>query len=60
MEESATIFDTDLNLKLGLPGRDESDQQSSSSAKNNKRSSTEMDSSSKIDEKQESVAPAPK
>ncbi|KAL8513710.1 hypothetical protein ACS0TY_012994 [Phlomoides rotata] len=65
MERSATIFDTDLNLKatelkLGLPGRDESDEQPSSCAKNNKRSSSEMDTSSLIDEKKESAAPAPK
>ncbi|KAK4408111.1 Auxin-induced protein 22E [Sesamum angolense] len=55
-------FESDLNLKatelrLGLPGRDESEEQSSSCVKNNKRSSSEMDSSS---EHQESGPSAPK
>lgn len=66
MERAATaIFENDLNLKatelrLGLPGRDESEQQSSSCVKNNKRSSSEMDSSCQKDENQESAAPLPK
>ncbi|KAL2236453.1 auxin-induced protein 22D-like [Sesamum indicum] len=55
-------FESDLNLKatelrLGLPGRDESEEQSSSCVKKNKRSSSEMDSSS---EHQESGPSAPK
>ncbi|KAL6499531.1 Auxin-induced protein 22D [Orobanche gracilis] len=63
MEKAASVFENGLNLKetelrLGLPGRDdESEQQSSSSLK---RSSSELDSSSKRNEKRESVAVAQK
>ncbi|CAA0828053.1 Auxin-responsive protein IAA4 [Striga hermonthica] len=62
----APIFKNDLNLdatelRLGLPGSDEPDRQSSSSSlpliKNNKRSFSEFDDSS---EKQDRVAQAPK
>ncbi|CAA3003998.1 auxin-induced protein 22D-like [Olea europaea var. sylvestris] len=58
--ERAAVYDNELNLKatelrLGLPGADESEKQSS---RNNKRSSAEMDDSRDKDE-QES-APAPK
>ncbi|KAK6120052.1 hypothetical protein DH2020_046182 [Rehmannia glutinosa] len=59
MEIATGNFESDLNLeatelRLGLPGRDESDEQSSSCLKNNKRSSSEKD------EQQECGAPAPK
>ncbi|GER24887.1 auxin-responsive protein [Striga asiatica] len=65
MKMEAPIFKNDLNLKatelrLGLPGSDEPDTQSSSSSqplKNNKRTCSEFDDSS---EKQECVAQAPK
>ncbi|XP_047963856.1 auxin-responsive protein IAA1-like [Salvia hispanica] len=41
---SAAVFEKDdLNLRLGLPGRDESEQPSSSCVKTNKRSSSEME-----------------
>ncbi|XP_051118934.1 auxin-induced protein 22D-like [Andrographis paniculata] len=63
----ATVFESDLNLKatelrLGLPGTDETEQQSSScsNAKSNKRSCAEMNDSAQKGEKSESGAPAPK
>ncbi|XP_057781079.1 auxin-induced protein 22D-like isoform X2 [Salvia miltiorrhiza] len=55
---SAPAFEKDdLNLRLGLPGRDESEQPSSSCAKTNKRSSSEMDTSP---HNNQSAAPPPK
>lgn len=52
---AASVFENDdLNLRLGLPGRDESEQPSSS--KTNKRSSSEMEK----DQVQKSASPAPK
>ncbi|KAL3644928.1 Auxin-induced protein 22D [Castilleja foliolosa] len=64
MEKAASIIENDLNLKatelrLGLPGSDEPDQQQSSSSTNNKRSCSELDISCKNGEKQD-CAPAPK
>ncbi|KZV45274.1 hypothetical protein F511_16857 [Dorcoceras hygrometricum] len=62
--ETNMVFGNDLNLKatelrLGLPGTEESEQLQS--IKNNKRSSSEMDlASQKGTGKQESEAPAPK
>lgn len=62
--EANTVFGRDLNLKatelrLGLPGTDESEQ--IQSVKNNKRSSSEMDlSTQKGTGKLECDAPAPK
>ncbi|GFP98002.1 auxin-induced protein 22d [Phtheirospermum japonicum] len=62
MERGAAIFENDLNLKatelrLGLPGSDEPDQQQSSSShvkiNNNKRSCSEIDNSCQKGEKQE-------
>jgi auxin-responsive protein IAA len=58
MKTAAAVFESDLNLKatelrLGLPGRDESEQQSSSSVKNKKRSSPEMESSCQTGDRQQ-------
>ncbi|KAL3647799.1 Auxin-induced protein 22D [Castilleja foliolosa] len=68
MERAAANFENDLNLKatelrLGLPGSDEPDQQQSSSSNsktsNNKRSCNEINNSCQKGEKQE-CAPASK
>ncbi|KAL1537024.1 Auxin-induced protein 22D [Salvia divinorum] len=45
---SAALENDDLHLRLGLPGRDKSEQPSSSQVKSNKRSSSDMESSSKV------------
>ncbi|KAH6797935.1 AUX/IAA transcriptional regulator family protein [Perilla frutescens var. hirtella] len=63
---AAAFENGDLNLmatelRLGLPGRDESEKPSSSCVNNNnKRSSSEMETSSHKDHLQESAAPPPK
>ncbi|KAL2510759.1 Auxin-responsive protein IAA4 [Abeliophyllum distichum] len=59
--EKGVAYDNDMNLKatelrLGLPGTDESQKECSSFVKSNKRSSEEMDSSCN----EEECAPAPK
>lgn len=47
---SAALENDDLHLRLGLPGRDESEQPSSSQVKSKKRSSSDMESSSNKDQ----------
>ncbi|PIN25819.1 hypothetical protein CDL12_01443 [Handroanthus impetiginosus] len=63
MEKAAAVLENDdLKLRLGLPGTDEPEQQSSSSqVKNNKRSCAEMEiGSCQTGQEQESGAPATK
>ena len=47
-------------LRLGLPGRDESDKQSSPSAKNNKRASPEMEGVLYAENEEQDCTPPPK
>ena len=47
-------------LRLGLPGRDESDKQSYPSARNNKRASPEMEGALDAENEEQDCAPPPK
>ena len=62
--EKPTSYESEdhLNLKatelrLGLPGRDESDKQSSSSVRNNKRASSEMEGALDVENEERDCAP---
>ena len=62
--EKTTSYDSEdhLNLKanelrLGLPGREESDKQSTPSVRNNKRASSEMESALDVENEEQDCAP---